>query len=632
MTAANTTELGGGFFHHGIPNRISTARGTVATVDNDGNNVILVWLFDHRGGYGLQMVNPVTGNSEHFPIPFDPGDDCPYASILSSRNRFYTHFNGHFVEFDVAEKKFTFSHETAPRVAMAVTEDDGGVIWMSTLPQSGLVSFDPETSVLTDFGHVYEQNWRQYPTTIASDDTGWIYFGIGTVASQIIAFDRSTGEANPLLAEEDRSQGSASVYRDLNGKVYGLPPTDGPWAGDHPDVEVWLELYRGETREIPRFEDRDQRQKPYRAGLAYHFDGAFPDGKKLTRFDMMERVLTVEKPNSGGVSNVAFDYPSEGARMMGMAAAPDGTICGGTFFPRIFFSYNPQTDEWIDRESFRQWNTVVRQGDRLFVGGYSSGFLIEWDPSKPWVTTEIDEPRSNPFFHTQCKPTIHRPHYLLAHPNGKTLVMAGTPGYGLTGGGLLFWDRETNIGTLLEHTEILPYHSTMCLAPMPDEKLLGGTTTLGGTGGEQKVSEAELYVMDLETKQIEWRSAAFPGAQVYTDLCKGIRDVVYGFVDRKQFFVFDPVVRAVVHEEDTGDVFGLTNDQQGPRVFVTAPNGNLYVLFEKGIALIDQDDHSIEMIAESPVPIGPGGDFLDGRIYFGSGSHLYSYDVGDPTN
>jgi hypothetical protein len=33
------------------------------------------------------------------------------------------------------------------------------------------------------------------------------------------------------------------------------------------------------------------------------------------------------------------------------------------------------------------------------------------------------------------------------------------------------------------------------------------------------------------------------------------------------------------------------------------------------------------MLAESPVPIGPGGDLLNGRIYFGSGSHVYSYQV-----
>ena len=42
---------------------------------------------------------------------------------------------------------------------------------------------------------------------------------------------------------------------------------------------------------------------------------------------------------------------------------------------------------------------------------------------------------------------------------------------------------------------------------------------------------------------------------------------------------------------------------------------------------IDPDTYELQMIAESPVPIGPGGDVFDGRIYFGSGSHLYSYEL-----
>ena len=625
MTAANSEDLGGGFFHHGVPKRVSTARGTVATVDADGHNVVLVWLFDHSGGYALLMIDPETGGSEDFPVPFPSDGDCPYASILSSHNRFYTHFNGYFVEFDVAQREFTFCHETVPRVAMAMTEDDNGSIWLSTLPQSGVASYDPDTGAFDDYGHVYEQNWRQYPTTIAADDAGWIYFGIGTVSSQIIAFDRESGKGTPLLAESERSQGSASVYRDLNGKVYGLPPADGPWAGDDPDAETWLQLYRGQREEVPRFE---KHEKPINAGLASYFKGDFPDGKKLASCDLLERTLVVEDPVSGDTRQVSFDYPSEGALMMGMAAAPDGTICGGTFFPRVFFSFNPQTDTWIDRESFRQWNTVARQGDRFFVGGYSSGFLAEWDPAKPWVPTEVDGQGCNPVFHTQCKPTIHRPHDLLAHPDGKTLVLAGTPAFGYTGGGLLFWDRESEHGTLIEHSEILPDHSTMCLAALPDGKLLGGTTTAGGTGGEQKVTEAELYIMDMSTKRIEWHDAAFPGAQVYTDLCNGAADVVYGFVDQRRFFVFDPARRRVIHEQDTEAIFGVTNEQQGPRVFVTGSAGEIYVLFEKGIASVDPATHAIAMIAESPVPIGPGGDFQDGRIYFGSGSHLYSYELG----
>jgi hypothetical protein len=33
------------------------------------------------------------------------------------------------------------------------------------------------------------------------------------------------------------------------------------------------------------------------------------------------------------------------------------------------------------------------------------------------------------------------------------------------------------------------------------------------------------------------------------------------------------------------------------------------------------------MQAESPVPINTGGDYLDGKIYFVSGSHLCSYKL-----
>ncbi len=57
------------------------------------------------------------------------------------------------------------------------------------------------------------------------------------------------------------------------------------------------------------------------------------------------------------------------------------------------------------------------------------------------------------------------------------------------------------------------------------------------------------------------------------------------------------------------------------------PDETIYVLFVKGVARVEPGAFRIVMLAESPVPIGPGGDFLDGHIYFASGSHLYNYRV-----
>ncbi len=616
---AATEDLGGGFLHHGVATPVSNHRGTVATADGDGRNVVLIWLFDNRGGYALLMIDAETGKSQQHPMPFPPGGDCPYASILSSDNKFYTHFNSHFVEFDPVKREFTFFHKTARQMAMGMTEDDNGVIWSVTYPQSGVVSFNPATREFKDYGHVYRQNWAQYQRYVAADDKGWIYFGIGSTASQIIAFDPQTGDASPMIPEEQRAKGAGYVYRDMNGKVYGYS------AGGA--KEGWYEFYQGAGKKIGKHEH--VQKKPIITSHQGLFHRDFPDGKKLTACDLVNRVLVVNDPKTGETRTLKFDYESRGAHVMGLAAAPNGTICGGTAFPMRFFSYDPKTDDWTNRESYGQWNTVARQGDRFFVGGYGGGFLLEWDPSRNWVPTVNGNDASNPLFLTQCSPTIHRPHDLLAHPDGKTLVLAGTPGYGYTGGGLLLWDRTTGRRTLIEHTNLIPEHSTASLVALPDGRLLGGTTTSAGTGGEKKAIEAELYLIDMATKRLEWHEVVFPGVQRYTDMCLGPDGLVFGVADQRRFFVFDPTRRKVVHEEDLQAKFGSTCSHQGPRIFVIGPDNTVYMLFVKGIAQVDPTAFTITMLAESPVPIAAGGDILDGRIYFASGSHVYSYGLAD---
>ena len=102
---------------------------------------------------------------------------------------------------DINETLLTYYHEA---LDMGMTEDDEGVIWSVTYPNSGVVSFDPRTREFNDYGHVYEQNWRQYQRYVCADDTGWVYFGIGSTLGQIIAFDREPNSvhARPLMDRE----------------------------------------------------------------------------------------------------------------------------------------------------------------------------------------------------------------------------------------------------------------------------------------------------------------------------------------------------------------------------------------------------------------------------------------------
>ncbi len=618
--AVPSADLDNRFVNHGVAAPFSTHRGVVATRDGRGRNIVLVWLYDHRGCYALLVIDAETGESEVFPTPFPWGGDAPYASILSSANKLYSHFGSHFVEFDPTKRAFTFVRKTVPQMAMSMTEDDSGVIWSATYPQCGIAAYNPQTGEFRDFGHVHKENWAQYPRSIAVDDAGWVYFAIGYTLSHILALNPETGEVKPMIDENERRRGMAFVFRAENGKVYGQPLQG--------EKGNWFEFYRGVARKIGEL-PKDVKPKPYIAGSQGLFHRTLPDGKRISRLDLSERVLVVEDPKTGEVKTVRFDYPSEGGHIMSVAVAPDGSVCGGTAFPFYFFRYDPKTDSWERHPCYGQWNTVARQGDRFFVGTYTEGALLEWNPFAPWTGTEKGNPQSNPRFLTSAypDPDIGRPHELLAHPDGKTLVLAGTPAYGYTGGGLLFWDRQTQSQVLLRHTDLLPDQSTMSWVALPDGNLLGGTTTAPGTGGERKAKQAELYLLDIRSKKVVWHDAPLEGAQEYTDLCCDERNgIVYGFADRRKFFVFDPKAKLIVRVRETEPCAGY---QQGPRVFIVAPDKRVFVLLANAVATVDPKTFELVLLAKSPVPITAGGDYLDGRLYFASGSRLYSFRVPD---
>lgn len=609
-------DLGKGFYDHGVAISSCNPRGTVATVDGNGRNVVLVWLFDHRGSYALLMIDAESGKSEQFPIPFQIASDAVYASVLSSKNKFYTLFNNHFAEFDPVKKAFTFYKETMPQKAMGMTEDDKGVIWATTYPNSGLVSYNPNTTEFRDFGYLYQQNWPQYPRTIAVDDTGWVYFGLGSTASQIMAFDPSTRQAKPMLNESERKKGYAYVYRDMDGKVYGQSILD--------KKEDWYEFHSGNRQNIGKHDLMSP--TPIVKGSQDLFQGDFPDGKKLKNLDLMKRKLIVVDPKTKTEKEVSFECTNDGTLIMGVITSPDSTIVGGSTFPMRFFKYNPNTNTYADFEAFGQINAMTRQGSRLYFGDYPEGALLELDTSIPWTATTKGA-KTNPLFLAEESTLIHRPNRVFAYPDNNTIIMSGSPDYGYTGGGLLFWDRKEKKQTLLKDSSIILNQSTLSLVALPGGKLLGGTTTDPGTGGQKKATDAELYRLDLASKHIEWHKVPMPGVQGYSDMCLGPDGLVYGITDLKKFFVFDPVKHIIIHLEDLESNFGITVGNQSPRIFVLGPKGKIYLLCVKGIVQIDPGSFKLTMIAESPTPISVGGDYLNGRIYFVSGSHLCSYKL-----
>ena len=590
-----------GFVDHGIPTPVAQTRGVVSTVDQSGQDVILTWLQDWRGGYAILMVNAETGASQQFDVPFKPDGDEPSAIYLSSKNRLYTLFNSQFVEFDVASKRFTFHGKVNGKTAMSLTEDKDGRIWAATYPNNQLVSFNPQNSSLQNHGQLAKESWTQYPRSIAVDAHGWVYVGSGLAASQIYAYNIQSHATQALLSSSQRVSGTAVVTQSQSNVVYArngrqqFMLTNGKASGLSAGAEVAESNLKGGAQNL--------------------VDREFPSGRRLVSVDMHDRTL-VTRDASGQQKTVKFNYTTQGAALTFVCATGDNKVCGGTRFPMHTFYYNAGDNKFDSKQLPRQPNVMAALGSRLYVAAYPDGKLFQESENGKNEFSEV----------LNAYPSINRPHAMLIMGGGSQIALAGTPEYGTTGGGMMFWNRSSGQKSRIDHWHLVPNHSVQAMVELSNGMLLGGTTVAPGTGGVTKATDSsELFLMDANTHEVRWRGAPVPGAKTITDLMVGTDGLVYGLADSVDLFVFNPNNRQVVSVNRFSKDLGPSVYAQGTRAFVKGADGSIYVLLYNGIGKVDTKAHTVSRVVSSPVRITVGGAAANGRIYFGSNNHLYSW-------
>ena len=590
-----------GFVDHGIPTPVAQTRGVVSTVDQSGQDVILTWLQDWRGGYAILMVNAETGASQQFDVPFKPDGDEPSAIYLSSKNRLYTLFNSQFVEFDVASKRFTFHGKVDGKTAMSLTEDKDGRIWAGTYPNNQLVSFNPQNSSLQNHGQLAKESWTQYPRSIAVDAHGWVYVGSGLAASQIYAYNIQSHATQALLSSSQRVSGTAVVTQSQSNVVYArngrqqFMLTNGKASGLSAGAQVAESNLKGGAQNL--------------------VDREFPSGRRLVSVDMHDRTL-VTRDASGQQKTVKFNYTTQGAALTFVCATGDNKVCGGTRFPMHTFYYNAGDNKFDSKQLPRQPNVMAALGSRLYVAAYPDGKLFQESENGKNEFSEV----------LNAYPSINRPHAMLIMGGGSQIALAGTPEYGTTGGGMMFWNRSSGQKSRIDHWHLVPNHSVQAMVELSNGMLLGGTTVAPGTGGVTKATDSsELFLMDANTHEVRWRGAPVPGAKTITDLMVGADGLVYGLADSVDLFVFNPNNRQVVSVNRFSKDLGPSVYAQGTRAFVKGADGSIYVLLYNGIGKVDTKAHTVSRVVSSPVRITVGGAAANGRIYFGSNNHLYSW-------
>lgn len=329
---------------------------------------------------------------------------------------------------------------------------------------------------------------------------------------------------------------------------------------------------------------------------------------------------------------VAFDYESEGVPVFSLAEGPDGRIYGSTGAPLRFFRFDPAAKEFSD------WglgghgghlNDLAVLDGKVFGALYSCGSLLRYDPGQPWDDTAVSgsENPARVFHRGDAQDHFGRPYVLVAHPDGEHLAMAGHASRTYAGGGMLIYNARTGEATMLSRNQMVPDQATIALAALPGGNLVGGTSAGAATGGTAAEADGVVYLFDWESKSVAGHETAVPGESRVLDLLALSESRVIGITGGGKLFAYDPQapqgerVRETVDMSEHGRPAG---GPQGPRVLHRAPDGDVLVLFGRRIVRLNPDTLEHRIAARTPVPVGPGILASDGRLYFASGTRLWS--------
>lgn len=603
-------ELPEGVQDHGIAAPVGRATwgdSTHAVVDADGNRVAFIKLWTGNDASYL-FIDAETGETEQV-WPDIGGWGAFSTHYVPETNKIYDTLGRWMVEIDAATREIRRLGEFEGQMALVFTRDEDGVVYGGIYPTARIVTWDPSAEEYTQHGPVNEENWPQYPRPLAADRHGWVYSGIGQTLSQVVGLNTATGDVVRFMDQSERTRGQGSVRLGVAGEVYGTAPG---WS--------WHRLSAGQATPVEA--------PPGAVSMAVR---EWEDGSSIALLRPEDRLLRVLDADAEEPRDVRFDYESTGVRIYTLVEGADGKIYGATGVPLRIFDLDPATGELQDRGlgghggHVNQW---VRQGDLLYGAVYSSGSLIEWDPAQPYDDVFIRRSENPRQVHgyDEAVDRYGRPHTMLAHPDGRHVLMGGMAARVLTGGCILIYDTETGEEIILERDDLIADQGPLSMAALPNGDVIVGTTTRASTGGAATATQAMLYRIDWETKQMTEQWSFEPATAAVRDLIVPEDGMLYGLTTDNRFFVFDTGSGEFVHDEQLTD-YGAGTGSQAPRVMTLGPDGAIYALFREAIARIEPGTFEHREVVRPGVTITAGVTISDGRIYFASGPRLLSYDL-----
>jgi hypothetical protein len=589
-----------GFRDLGVPVREAVLWGTYV---GPGKTGIRDTIYLSFGQYGaplfLLAVNPDTGESRQFtgPLSTEMGS---WGYTVDHENRIYcgSYYNGHLLRFDPKTEAWEDlgqpGGEKESFICRVTTAPDGK-IWGGTFPSATLFSYDPKTGETRNFGRMDPEQFYCYPT--AGED-GLIYCAIQFAKVDIVAFDPEKKIKTSLIPVEARKPGRVDLRKGIDGKIYVKLST----------ADFWFRVEEG--RKLVVVSDP----------IGSFPKSTLPDGRQFRVID--NKTLRVEDPATEKTKEFSLNYDAAGSFIFTLGTGPDNRIYGSSMLPLRLFVHDPEKGSLanLGKASLATGEvySMAPLGDKLYLCSYPEGRLSVYDPRKPLRFGE--EENANPRDLASLGEGLYRPRAMVAGPHGRVYV-GGYPDYGLHGGAIGVYDPEKGEKRIYGH--IIPNQSIASLAYSKKWDLLAaGSSVRGGNGTRPVEKEAKLILWDPKEEKKIFEIVPVSEAKTIRSLAPTEDGMVYGITDTEKGFVLDVEKRVIKKIFELGFKDPLEISLQ------TGPDTRLYGLAQGAIFAVDpRNNDEVSLIARPPVSIESGMAILGRKIYFGSGAHLWEFEL-----
>ncbi len=547
----------------------------------------------------LLSVNPDTGEVRQFKGPLS-SEMGSWEFIIDSEGRIYlgSYYGAHLLRFDPKTEKWEDLGQPAgdkESFICELTTDPDGKIWGGTFPSAKLFSYDPKTGLTEEFGRMDPDQFYCYPK--AGED-GLIYCSIQFEKKDIVVFDPKRKTKTSLLSPEDRKAGRIRLIKGTDGKIYAkISPQ-----------ERWFRIEEG-RRLIPISE----------SSIPFPPQQKLPDGRVFSLID--HKILRVQRPEGGGWKEIPLSYEASGSFIFTIGLGPDGRIYGSSMLPLRLFVYDPETLSLtkLGKASYSD-GEVYSMGTYkgiLYLSSYPEGRLSVYDPGKPLRFGQDEE--ANPRDLGPMREGLDRPRAMVAGPNGK-IYIGGYPDYGQFGGSLSIYDPEKKERRNYRH--LIENQSISSLAYIEKLGLLAIGSSVRGGGGTRAIEKvARLGLWDPKEEKKVFETTPVSGAKTILSLAVTLDGMLYGITDNEKLFVFDPERREIKK------ILTLEFEKPLEVSLQLGPDGRLYGLAKEAIFMIDPKWDQISLIGKPLFPITSGMAIRGHKIYYGSGAHLYEFEI-----